>query len=60
VIKKKRLYNIDTSKVDILLYLIYTEPKVLPHMRKYERALNATGVHLVRQIRPFANNQYPK
>jgi hypothetical protein len=50
VIKKKRLYNIDTSKVDILLYLIYTEPKVLPHMRKYERALNATGVHLVRQI----------
>ena len=37
----------NTDDVDVILYLIYTEPKITAHMRKYETALNATGVHLV-------------
>lgn len=40
----------DTNEVDVILYLIHTEPTILPHMRKYEEAVKATGVNLVRTL----------
>jgi hypothetical protein len=43
-----RYFFPDEAEVDVILYLIHTEPQILPHMKEYEKSLNATGVKLVK------------
>jgi len=43
-----RYFFPNVDDVGVILYLIYTEPRILPHMEAYEKSLRTTGVNLVK------------